>query len=240
MLERIGVRLAKSTLEKLENDPEFINRAQSLVGKVFAASPQRANPGSDNHRSTETSSREAQEDTGEAEYPQSEGAETYDPVEETLLEAMEDAREHKRFSVAVDVAKQLKRHRAGRMGGRPESRSLTGKDSSESLPVKDLDIANLAPHANEIADEVLKWVGTLGVDLNQKVAGIDVGAIARSELVKRIRDNPSIVKDGLDMFNGLVNRFAAKAGLKVPGAQAQLQYDPSNPATFPEGWFATA
>lgn len=157
-----------------------------------------------------------------------------DPVEGVYTEAMNQALEKRDYKTAAEIATKLKRHRAGSSGGRPRTRR-NDPDEEESLTSnsRELDINNLAPHADEIASDlfdVIKGLGVIPAEMVEKYQGA-----AKGQIAEEIRKRPTMVKDVLDGINDTVNKWAGKPG-SGKATQQGPKFDPGDPASWPKEW----
>ena len=114
---------------------------------------------------------------------------------------MQDARAKKDYKRATEIARQLQNHRNGKrraqiaeqqQGEEEEEEPDEGEEEKEgSRPerddARDLDVNNLAPHAEAIADEILGWVENLGFKLPKDSALGDIKDLARTKITSEIK-----------------------------------------------------
>ena len=111
------------------------------------------------------------------------------------------------------------------------------RQSTKAAPASldlNIEIGNLAPHAEQVVDELIKmvrdWGFKEGADVMQK--------LGRSVMIEQIKEHPDLVKQGLGHFSQFLKSLTqgksvgeAVAGVTTPGG-----FDPANPATFPQSW----
>jgi hypothetical protein len=107
------------------------------------------------------------------------------------------------------------------------------KEAEESAPTAaNLDISNLAPHADEIAKEVFDTIKGFWPDLPENVAGFDI----KGTIAQQIKQNPAVVKDLYARLDGMLRKYLPPPG--GGGAQGQLMgpggLDPEHPESWPK------
>lgn len=127
--------------------------------------------------------------------------------------------ERETFLMRSERMREVRKGSGGSAGPRSNEReSLTSNLASN------LDISNLAPHADEISKEVIGWVKGMGL-IPEQLEGTAVSTLAGV-----ISSHPDIIKKGLDTLGGVLNKYAAKPGAQ-PGKTGGLtsNFDPVHP-----------
>lgn len=233
-LDWLWKRAVRGAATALRTDPALQMEVQDAVSEALGLKKDASNQPPKGGGNVETAPSEesltsnmdqgTSEGPDETTYPGDEGnGGNRDPVLDVLYEAMEDARSKGRYDKAVDLARQIKRVRGGMGGGRPP---VEGKFDVKHQTA-DLDLNNLAPHAEDIASDVLgAFKEFIPGDLLSRY-----GEAAKNQIAGEIRKNPTIVKDLLDTVNGTVRKWAGVRE-KPKGGQEQGKpgaYDPSDP-----------
>lgn len=231
---RLGQGAAKDTVKRLRKDPEFIKEAQGLLQSVLAPSQGGQETGGDD---------EGGSDSGVvATYPTAPQPRTRAPqtdiVEETLMQAMAQARADKKFDKAADLARQIQNHRRAMVRERAKSYDTDGDDGETggdgqgtelSGLTLSLDIGNLAPHADDIASELVGMATGMGFSIPENLA-----ATAKSLVANTIKAHPDVVKTNLDKFFGYLQTLAPAKGQQgqrpTPGSLlVDGKFDPAHP-----------
>lgn len=142
-----------------------------------------------------------------------------------LMEKATSKTEIERLGEAIQDREQFLRrsiqNRENRNRGLDRRREPSDETPSSST-VKDLDMTNLGPHADEIAGEIVTWLSSTGLipaAFKQQANGA---------LSMAIKTHPDLIPKGLKVLDGVLARFGKPAKGGSEGA-AQGGFDPTKP-----------
>ncbi|MFP3138407.1 MAG: hypothetical protein RXS42_09385, partial [Nitrososphaeria archaeon] len=126
---------------------------------------------------------------------------------------------------------RAKRARAVQLSRSGAIEPENGAESGGKVAVPAIDIANLAPHANEIADAI--------VDSFADMIPGPVRGMVRSTIVKGIQDHPDALKKLFDKLMSFVNAGSQGSGGSTGAPPTSsgwvilgTNYDPTKPETW--------
>lgn len=140
-------------------------------------------------------------------------------------------------SLIQDRETFLRRSAQNSQNRRRSMKAEEGESNEQtSTPIgANLDLTNLAPHADEIAGELMGQLKKLGFG-DLKVGNLDVGEIIKNGIAGEIKKRPTVVKEALDGLASVLARYGtAGQGSQGQGGPAAPVFDP----TTPEKWAPT-
>ncbi len=214
-------RAARNAAKAVQNDPQL---RKELIDTLLSGNPSGA---------TTQPSRTTPLPTDYVEEPgESEGG-TGDLLLDSYRDLIDSAKaegDPKKLAAWAERYDDRERFLIRSQQGRNARAARTEKEAAPAQPaatMQDIDLTDLAPHADEIATEVTDWLKTAGILPEQLVA------TAKSTISGTVRQHPDLISKGYQMFQGFVGKYA-------PGAKSQSNpgtpgsFDPQHPELWPQ------
>lgn len=227
----IGRRVLNSTLKGYGVSPDEFNEAISTLKTFSKGAMVRKNQGEGtNQGENQVPTTGYVPDSEEGGETNSTGDAVLDRYYELLSDATTD-REIKDLGRAIQDREQFlnrsrvnRENRSGRSKGGDTKDQGTGTNGG-GLDTSTLDLTNLAPHASEIADDLIRRFKDLGLPIPNEYA-----EAAKTYMVGKITERPAIVKEMLDNLGTVIRKYTGGSGSVGGGPQVpKLTFDPAHP-----------